>query len=105
MKSCSCGGSNENCRFCFGSGYVSESQGVPSLSERSDKYGLNAQADARAPMESETTVAKRLEANRKRDADRYATWIKKEKKDLLLSIVVWIALILTVVLIHAVIAH
>jgi len=29
MKACVCGGSNENCRYCFGSGYVAKATGLP----------------------------------------------------------------------------
>jgi len=29
MKPCVCGGSNENCRYRFGSGYVTEATGLP----------------------------------------------------------------------------
>ena len=29
MRSCVCGGSNENCRWCSGSGYIREGQGAP----------------------------------------------------------------------------
>lgn len=29
MKPCICGGSNTNCRYCSGSGYVSDAVGLP----------------------------------------------------------------------------
>jgi hypothetical protein len=39
MKPCVCGGSNSNCRFCSGSGYVPESIGLPQVRSGREKRG------------------------------------------------------------------
>ncbi len=38
-RSCSCGGSNENCMFCYGSGVIDGARKVPSLVPRSGVLG------------------------------------------------------------------
>jgi len=38
-RSCSCGGSNENCMFCYGSGVIDGAREVPSLVPRSGVLG------------------------------------------------------------------
>lgn len=39
MKACLCGGSNSNCRFCTGSGYVPGDRGLPVKHTRRETFG------------------------------------------------------------------
>ena len=38
MKACVCGGSNSNCRFCAGSGYVPKDRGLPVKHTRRETF-------------------------------------------------------------------
>lgn len=40
MKACVCGGSNANCRYCSGSGYVSDATGLPNNRAVSTRRGM-----------------------------------------------------------------
>ena len=53
-RSCVCGGSNENCRWCFGSGYIREGQGAPrgrqATSSRLGRKGRSARPRNSCPV-------------------------------------------------------
>jgi hypothetical protein len=43
MKPCVCGGSNNNCRYCSGSGYVPDNVGLPQIRSKQETWGAGSE--------------------------------------------------------------
>ncbi len=50
MKPCVCGGSNSNCRYCSGSGYVPDNKGLPQTQSELEKWLPESEAVKEQPL-------------------------------------------------------
>ena len=70
MKPCVCGGGNSNCRFCRGSGYVEDRQGLPSPIPKESNPFLGQNLPPIEQKRMELDVPREYIERRERDARR-----------------------------------
>src|SRR5271167_1446668 len=92
MKPCTCNGSNDNCRYCSGSGYVRDETPLPTQPYPPNNPYLNMKAPTPPYLDPEiwdelvkTTLLVQEEEKRKRQA-----WRKRESRSTVLVVAAYL---------------
>jgi len=92
MKPCVCNGSNDNCRYCSGSGYVPEEKPLPKGIPENPYIGMKPPTTPRLDPEIEDEIVRGILA-REAERNRLLAWREERRKRALVG-----ALLLLVIL-------
>ena len=96
MKPCVCNGSNDNCRYCSGSGYVPDKNPLPKGIPENPYIGMKPPTTSRLDPEIEDEIVRGILA-REAERNRLQAWREERRKralvgSLLLLVILFLVL-------------